>query len=33
MYWAERYQLQQMAALEISSQAPLLTQYIARPGL
>lgn len=33
IYWAERYQLQRMAAFEISPQAPLLTQYIARHGL
>jgi hypothetical protein len=33
IYWAERYQIQRLAAFEISPQAPLLTQYIARHGL
>lgn len=33
IYWAERYQVERMAAFEISPQAPLLTQYIARHGL
>ncbi len=33
IYWAERYNVQRMAAFEISSQAPLLTQYLDRHGL
>jgi len=33
IYWAERYQLQRMAAFEISPRASLLSQYIERHAL
>ena len=33
IYWTERYQVQRMAAFEISPRATLLSQYIERHGL
>lgn len=33
IYWAERYQVDRMAAFDISRQAPFLTSYLERHGL